>query len=117
MMLAAGADHVDPGVRGFNAEIRDISDLERLESDGPRSPAAFTCVITHMFGTARIGSDPRQSVIRPDFRHHDVDRLYVADSSVFPTATGVNPQISIMAIAQICARRAVGLGPESSAQP
>jgi len=44
-------------------------------------------------------------VVRPDFRHHTVDRLYVADSSVFPTNLGANPQIPIMAMATLCARR------------
>ena len=59
--------------------------------------------MTHLFGTARMGSDPRASVVRPDFRHHHVDGLYVADSSVFPSNLGVNPQIAIMALAQLCA--------------
>ena len=60
---------------------------------------AFTCAVTHMFGTCRMGGDPGDSVVRPDFRHHTVDRLYVADSSVFPTNLGVNPQVPIMAAA------------------
>jgi len=43
--------------------------------------------------------------VGPDFQHHDVRRLYVADSSVFPTNLGVNPQLPIMALATVCARR------------
>lgn len=108
MMLAAGAEHVDPGVRGMRKPVSDVADLVALERDGATNPAAFTTAITHMFGTARIGGDPATSVVRPDFRHHTVDSLYVADSSVFPTATGVNPQISIMAIAQLCAQSVAG---------
>lgn len=107
MMLAAGADHVSPGVRGFVERTSSVAELARLEREGPRRPAAFTAAITHMFGTCRIGSDPRRSVVRPDFRHHAVDALYVADSSTFPTSLGVNPQIPIMAIATLCARRAL----------
>jgi choline dehydrogenase-like flavoprotein len=61
--------------------------------------------MTHLFGTARMGSDPRTSVVRPDFRHHATEALYVADSSVFPTNLGVNPQIAIMALADLCAAR------------
>jgi len=45
--------------------------------------------------------------VRPDFRHHRVPGLYVADSSVFPTSLGVNPQMSIMALAQLCADRVI----------
>lgn len=108
MMLAAGARSVDPGVRGWRSEITGAADLARLEHHGPSSPAAFTAALTHMFGTARMGSDPADSVVGPDFRHHDVDRLYVADSSVFPSNLGVNPQVPIMAIATLCARRVAG---------
>ena len=109
MMLAAGAEHVDPGIRGLRAPISDPAQLCHIEREGPRNPAAFTAAITHMFGTARMGSDRAASVVRPDFRHHHVDTLYIADSSVFPTATGVNPQVSIMAVAQLCARSVAGV--------
>jgi choline dehydrogenase-like flavoprotein len=108
MMLAAGATEVAPGVRGFDARVRDVAGLERLEREGPRSPAAFKAAITHMFGTCRMGSDPATSVVRPDFRHHELDGLYVADSSVFPSNIGVNPQVPIMALASLCARRVMG---------
>lgn len=113
MMLAAGADHVLPGVRGGPKRTDRLADLEALERDGPRSARAFTAAITHMFGTCAMASDPRRGVVRPDFRHHAVDGLYVADSSVFPTNTGVNPQIPIMALATLCARRALGLPPDT----
>ena len=73
---------------------------------------AYSAAITHMFGTCRMGSDPAASVVRPDFRHHAVDGLYMADSSVFPTSTGVNPQIAIAALATLCAARVAGASPE-----
>jgi hypothetical protein len=41
--------------------------------------------------------------VRPDFRLHSTDALYVADSSVFPGNLGVNPQIAIMDLAELCA--------------
>jgi long-chain-alcohol oxidase len=50
-----------------------------------------------------MGSRPEASVVRPDFRHHTTEGLYVADSSVFPSNLGVNPQIPIMALASLCA--------------
>ncbi|MCA9546059.1 MAG: GMC family oxidoreductase, partial [Myxococcales bacterium] len=55
--------------------------------------------------TCRMGSDPTASVVGPDFQHHRVAGLYVADSSVFPSNLGVNPQIPIMALAARCADR------------
>ena len=61
--------------------------------------------MTHLFGTTRMCSDRERGVVRPDCRHHDVESLYVADSSVFPTNLGVNPQITIMTLASICAEQ------------
>lgn len=114
MMLAAGANHVSPGVRGFMAQTSRIEDLVALEREGPRGAAAYTSAITHMFGTCRAGSAPRRSVVRPDLRHHAVDGLYVADSSVFPTNLGVNPQVPIMAVATLCARSVLSIDPAAS---
>ncbi len=106
MMFAAGAEHVAPGVRGYASRVDDPGDLAELERSGPTRASAYTAAITHMFGTCRMGSDPATNVVRPDFRHHTIESLYVADSSVFPTGLGVNPQISIMALAALCARNA-----------
>lgn len=108
MMLAAGARHVALGVRGAPVRTDRAADLHAFERDGPTSPAAYTAAITHMFSTCRMGSDPRHSVVGPEFAHHAVSGLYVADSSVFPTNLGVNPQIAICAVATLCARQALG---------
>lgn len=105
MMLAAGARFVTPGVPGWHEKVTDRSVMARFAVEGPLDPRAYTMATTHLFGTCRMGSDPSRSVVRPDFRHHRIDALYVADSSVFPTNTGVNPQTSILALAHLCARR------------
>ncbi len=105
MMFAAGAERVSPGVFGWDEQVDDPRRLRDLEENGPRDARAYPSAATHLFGTCRMGRDPAQNVVRPDFRHHTVDRLYVADSSVFPTNLGVNPQIPIMAMATLCARR------------
>jgi choline dehydrogenase-like flavoprotein len=108
MMLAAGAEELSLGVRGWAPRARTVAELARLEAEGPRAAGAYTAVITHLFGTCRAGSDPARSVVRPDLRHHAVAGLYVADSSVFPSNTGVNPQVPIMALATLCGRSALG---------
>jgi len=110
LMFAAGAERLSPGVRGFDPTVTSPDALVRLQEAGPRRAAAYPAAITHMFGTCRMGSDPRRSVVRPDFRHHRTDGLYVADSSVFPSNLGVNPQIAIMALATLCARRVAHRG-------
>ena len=50
-----------------------------------------------------MGRSPQHSVVRPDGRLHDLDGLYVTDSSVFPTNLGVNPQHTICAVSWLCA--------------
>ncbi len=105
LLFAAGAREVSIGVHGWPERIADPSALARFEADGPRDARAYAMAVTHMFGTCRMGSDPRTSVVRPDFRHHAVDALFVADSSVFPSNTGVNPQNAILALATLCAGR------------
>lgn len=53
----------------------------------------------HPLGTARAHAQPRGGVVDGDLRVHGVDGVYVADGSVVPTPLGVNPQITIMALA------------------
>jgi choline dehydrogenase-like flavoprotein len=105
VLLAGGATEIYPGIPGFDPVVRDPGRMAAIDDEGPLDPKAYAMSMTHLFGTARLGSDPRSSVVRPDFRHHHVDGLYVADSSVFPTNLGVNPQLPIMALAALCAER------------
>jgi len=53
----------------------------------------------HQAGTCRMGNDPRTSVVDRHCRVHDVDNLFVVDSSVHVTNGGFNPVLTIMAIA------------------
>jgi choline dehydrogenase-like flavoprotein len=59
----------------------------------------------HQMGSCRIGADPAASAVAPDHRTHEVDGLYVADASLFPTASGVNPMLSVMALAHRAAAK------------
>jgi len=53
----------------------------------------------HLNGTARMGADPRTSVVNADCRSWDIPNLWICDGSVFPTVGGVNPSLTIQAIA------------------
>ena len=53
----------------------------------------------HLGGTARMGDDPRTSVVNVDCRSWDIPNLWVCDGSVFPTVGGVNPALTIQTIA------------------
>jgi choline dehydrogenase-like flavoprotein len=53
----------------------------------------------HLMGTARMGNDPRRSVVNAWNQAHDVKNLYVVDGSSFTTSAGVNPTSTIGALA------------------
>jgi choline dehydrogenase-like flavoprotein len=53
----------------------------------------------HLNGTARMGDDPKTSVVNADCRSWDIPNLWICDGSVFPTVGGVNPSLTIQAIA------------------
>ncbi|PSC06514.1 choline dehydrogenase [Alsobacter soli] len=53
----------------------------------------------HLNGTARMGDDPRTSVVNGDCRSWDIPNLWICDGSVFPTVGGANPSLTIQAIA------------------
>jgi choline dehydrogenase-like flavoprotein len=52
---------------------------------------------SHQHGTTRMGDDPATSVLDRNCRAHEVDNLFVVDGGSFPTATGANPTLTIMA--------------------
>ena len=52
---------------------------------------------SHQCGTARFGHDPADSVLDPLCKAHDIDNLYVVDSSFFPSSTAMNPALTICA--------------------
>jgi choline dehydrogenase-like flavoprotein len=64
---------------------------------------------SHQCGTARMGEDAATSVVDPSCRSHDVENLWIVDSSVFPAAAAVNPALTIAALALRAADRG-GLG-------
>ncbi len=112
MHEAAGAQRVfsshsdwvsyDPGVPGERGS------RERFMRDADACGyASGQCQLGsfHIMGSARMGASPATSACDPDCQTWDVKDLYVLDGSAFPTSSGVNPQISIQAIAHMGARR------------
>jgi choline dehydrogenase-like flavoprotein len=75
--------------------------LGRLQLTRPINPEnteQFSGGLHHM-GTTRMSRDPDRGVVDPDCRVFDTDNLYVASSSVFPTAGYANPTLTIVALA------------------
>jgi choline dehydrogenase-like flavoprotein len=53
----------------------------------------------HHIGTARMGTDPRTSVVDADCRVHGIDNLSIASAAVFPTSSQANPTLTVIALA------------------
>ena len=104
MLFEAGAREVWPGLFGVPSVLTSPDQVKLIE-DGPLDSRAYSFVATHLFGAARMGPDPRTSVVGLDFSTHAAKGLYVVDSSIFPTNLGVNPQHSIMAVSRLAATR------------
>lgn len=69
-----------------------------LEAAGGREP--WTSEDTsHILGTCRMGTNPETSVVDADGRSWDVRNLWICDGSLFPTCGGVNPSLTIQALA------------------
>jgi len=53
--------------------------------------------VAHQVGTCRIGTDPASSVADVNCRAHELDNLYFADASIFPSIGAVNPALTVIA--------------------
>ena len=53
--------------------------------------------VAHQCGTVRFGTDPQTSALDVNCKAHDVDNLYVVDTSFFPASSAVNPALTAMA--------------------
>jgi choline dehydrogenase-like flavoprotein len=97
---AAGAAEV------FTAHARSVRWRRGEEFDGfvasvegaSYAPNDITCFTAHQMGSCRMGSDPEVSVADGRGELHDVRGVWIGDASAFPTAPGVNPMMTIMAL-------------------
>ncbi|KAJ5126478.1 hypothetical protein N7448_007257 [Penicillium atrosanguineum] len=85
--------------------------IAELRRKSPLNPERALFASAHQMGTCRMGKPPKSSVVDPDCQVWDTDGLYVVDASVFPSASGVNPMVTNMGIADWASRniaRALG---------
>ena len=94
--FAAGAREVFPpilGQPGVDADAFRKLDLEHVPA------TRVECSSQHPLGSARMGTTADNSVVDRHGRCWGLDNLYVADGSIVPTSLGVNPQLTVMAMA------------------
>lgn len=84
-------------------ESRFVRWLRQVEDAG-LEPNAFPLFSAHQMSTARMAGSPQQGVCKPTGETWEINNLFVADGSSMPTATGVNPMMSIMGTAHYIAQ-------------
>jgi len=77
-------------------DLEAFIDMVSAASLAPRELAVFSA---HQMGTCRMGTDPGTSVAGPWGELHDTKGVWIGDASAFPTSSGTNPMITIMALA------------------
>jgi choline dehydrogenase-like flavoprotein len=113
VQLAAGAQEVRT-LHTTPLVLRREADLERVRS-APIASNRVSLFSAHVNGTCRMGIDSRTSATAPDGALHGQRGIHVCDGSLLPTALGVNPQATIMALATVIADHlAARFGPSVS---
>lgn len=89
--------HLDVPMLKNRSEIRELVRAVR------EHPEKLSLASVHPQGGNRMGDDSKECVVDSDCKVHGFSNLFVCDASVFPSAVGVNPQITVMAIAAMTA--------------
>lgn len=82
-------------------------DISKMVNKIINDPKNLLLGSAHPQSGNKIGKSPDDSVVDSDCKVHGFKNLFVCDASVFPTAVGVNPQISVMTVASIIAARII----------
>lgn len=107
ILEAAGADSLVTGHQTGRAWTRGES-LDAWLGEARRvgyQPGRCTMAALHIMGSARMGGDRTSSAVDPDGASWEVPNVVVADASLFPTSSGVNPMVTIEALAHLNATR------------
>jgi choline dehydrogenase-like flavoprotein len=99
MHFAAGATRVMT-LHTTPTEFHSVEEIEKKLAESDWGTNEIALYSAHPLGTCRMGEDPTHSVVDSHCQAHDVKGLFVIDGSVTPTSLGVNPQMTILAIAE-----------------
>ena len=100
MWFDAGAQHVISGHQSV-LRLNSKEDIPHLVHFIETDPEGLLISSAHPQGGNKMGDDSSTCVVNSEGMVHGFSNLYVCDSSIFPTSTGVNPQITVMALATI----------------
>jgi len=98
MFAAVGAKEVIPGLPALPDTMDPAEAASRIR-EAKLAPTDMPTASNHVFGGMPMGSEESGAATDSWGRVYGVDDLYVADTSVFPTSPGVNPQLTAMALA------------------
>ncbi|MCB9597595.1 MAG: GMC family oxidoreductase [Sandaracinaceae bacterium] len=101
--LAAGAKQLYLPVLGIDGPF-DADGFRRFELEKV-PPRRIECSSQHPLGSIQMGAVASASGVDPDGRLWDTDNVFLCDGSVIPTSLGVNPQLTIMAMATRIAQK------------
>ncbi|RDL40582.1 Long chain fatty alcohol oxidase-like protein [Venustampulla echinocandica] len=126
MTYVSGATEIHPFIQGLQPFLRDVGDssLETPAADEPdpgvtdprfgawlaelqrigNKPPTAAYSSAHQMGTNRMSAREKDGVVDPKGKVWGTEGLYVSDASVFPSASGVNPMITNMAISDWISR-------------
>jgi choline dehydrogenase-like flavoprotein len=98
---AAGARRIQLFAHGLPAweQGDDLAEYIARATAVPLRAGGATLFAAHQMGSCRMGADPATSVADPRGELHDTPGVWIGDASAFPTPSGTNPMITIMALA------------------
>lgn len=99
LQLAAGAKSVRT-LHARKTEFRMPEEIDRGLRNASWGLNEIALFSAHPLGSCRMGSDPARSVVDSNGQMHGATGIFVVDGSVIPTSLGVNPQLTILAIAE-----------------
>ncbi|HEX6540511.1 MAG TPA: GMC family oxidoreductase N-terminal domain-containing protein [Ktedonobacterales bacterium] len=100
-LLSLQSEQGKPGAVSEAQMTRFLAEIARRDI----MPNRVIVGTAHQMGTCRLGGSARTAVANPDGQVYGVEGLYIGDASGFPTASGVNPMLSTMALAYHVAQR------------
>jgi choline dehydrogenase-like flavoprotein len=106
VLIEGGAQHIATSIEGLRTCTIGLDNIDEFIArvvEHNFAPNTYALLSAHQMSTARMADTPEWGAVKPTGETWEVKNLFVADGSVFPTASGVNPMITIMSVAHVIA--------------